>query len=228
MKKIKLNKVKIGISLLGIIGLTALVAPMLVSCADGKPPVAPDTTTLTKKTIDKNFAKGGIWEGKTKLVAKDLEGYTEIGDGAFMLNQLITSIIIPNSVKRIGITSFAWSQLKSLTFEKGSRLEEIGFGAFGGDELTEVIIPKSVIFIGENAFRESWLKSLTFEKGSQLKKIIKGAFWENKLTEVVIPNGVELIGENAFASNKLKEVVIPKSVTTLSEKAFDEGVEIIR
>ena len=36
MKKIKLNKIKLSLSLFGIIGATAIVAPILVSCSDSK------------------------------------------------------------------------------------------------------------------------------------------------------------------------------------------------
>lgn len=42
MKKIKLNKIKLGLSLLGIIGVTALAAPMLVSCGDNSKPTNPE------------------------------------------------------------------------------------------------------------------------------------------------------------------------------------------
>lgn len=42
MKKIKLNKIKLGLSMLGIIGATAMVAPILVSCGDNTKPTTPD------------------------------------------------------------------------------------------------------------------------------------------------------------------------------------------
>ena len=37
MKKIQLNKIKLGLSLLSIIGATAIVAPILLSCGNGSP-----------------------------------------------------------------------------------------------------------------------------------------------------------------------------------------------
>ena len=43
MKKIKLNKIKIGLSILGMVGITGLVAPILVSCgnSENKDPTIP-------------------------------------------------------------------------------------------------------------------------------------------------------------------------------------------
>ena len=43
MKKIKLNKIKIGLSILGMVGITGLVAPILVSCGNSdKVPTVPE------------------------------------------------------------------------------------------------------------------------------------------------------------------------------------------
>ena len=98
----------------------------------------------------------------------------------------ITSIEIPASVETIGAAAFKGCRsLKTVTFEKGSKLRTIGggyyfsdssdsysYGAFSDCPITSIEIPASVETIEAAAFIGcSELATVTFEKGSQLKTI---------------------------------------------------------
>ena len=62
----------------------------------------------------------------------------------------ITSVVIPNTVKIIGISAFRENYLTSVTIPNS--VTSIGNSAFGGNQLTSVTIPNSVTSIGISAF----------------------------------------------------------------------------
>ena len=104
--------------------------------------------------------------------------------------------------------------MRSVVFEQGSELTEIGDKAFCGCKslrsiclpdklrkigngtfsetgLTEVQIPAGVQNIEWNAFQEcKSLKKVTFAAGSQLREIGQGAFCSTGLTEIMISANV--------------------------------------
>ena len=80
-----------------------------------------------------------------------------IGDVAFALNGIsngnLTSIVIPASVKSISVSAFMFrTELTSVTFASGSKLESMREMAFALTGLTSVEIPASVTSIGTSAF----------------------------------------------------------------------------
>ena len=80
-----------------------------------------------------------------------------IGDVAFALNGIsngnLTSIVIPASVKSISVSAFMFrTELTSVTFASGSKLESMREIAFALTGLTSVEIPASVTSIGTSAF----------------------------------------------------------------------------
>ena len=127
----------------------------------------------------------------------------EIGNGAFAGNSIITSITIPEGVKRIGNYGskerrpyqgvFAnCINLKSVTLPEG--LTVISAQAFSGCEsLPEITIPSSVRVIGHLAFRNCL-----------------------SLTSIDLPESIVKIGFGAFVGcGKLEKVNIPESVTRI-------------
>ncbi|AEF87007.1 cell surface protein [Treponema primitia ZAS-2] len=78
-------------------------------------------------------------------------GITELGDAAFSHSRL-TDIVIPKSVKKIGISAFASCySLKNISFENG--IEVIGDSAFTGcSNLIRISFPDSLKVIGAKAF----------------------------------------------------------------------------
>ena len=117
-----------------------------------------------------------------------------IGIDAFRNNRL-TEAIIPSSVTSIGARAFLENQLTSLIILDG--VTSIGSSAFGGNQLTEVTIPGSVKNIGDGAFDDNKLTSITLSVG--VTNIGDSAFRNNQITEVIIPSSVDYIGESAFA-----------------------------
>ena len=74
----------------------------------------------------------------------------EIGDEAFS-SASITSVIMPDSVTRIGTQAFnSCSKLASVTFSKN--LATIGDYAFYGTSFTSLILPSSLTEVGTSAF----------------------------------------------------------------------------
>ena len=101
--------------------------------------------------------------------------------GAFLDCKSLTTIEIPASVESLG-TAFKGSSLRTITFEKGSKLKSITGGYQNKDNysgalsdckaLTFIEIPASVETIEIAAFTGcSSLEMITFEKGSKLESI---------------------------------------------------------
>ena len=101
--------------------------------------------------------------------------------GAFLDCKSLTTIEIPASVESLG-TAFKGSSLRTITFEKGSKLKSITGGYQNKDNysgalsdckaLTFIEIPASVETIEIAAFFFcSSLEMITFEKGSKLESI---------------------------------------------------------
>ena len=104
---------------------------------------------------------------------KTIEGYYQFY-GAFSDCTSLTSIEIPASVETIEWYAFSYcTSLKTVTFEKGSKLKMIQYNTFRDcTSLTTIEIPASVETIERGAFSGcTSLQTVTFEKGSQLKTI---------------------------------------------------------
>ena len=158
--------------------------------------------TKTDKGVVINLYKG---KNKNIRLPSEIKGMPVIGisDSAFLGKQL-TSVIIPNSVTRIGAFAFASNQLTSVTIPNSvTAIEEF---AFAINKLTSVTIPDSVTLIGDSAFFDNQLTSVTIPDSVTL--IGEGAFFDNQLTSVSV-FGATHVGKGAFG--KVKVTVRPES-----------------
>ena len=113
-------------------------------------------------------------------------------------NNVITKVVIPNSVTSIG--SHAFYDCASLTsIIIPNSVTSIGSNAFGGcTSLRSINIPNSVTFIGEYAFHDC-----------------------TSLTSINIPNSVTSINSSAFGyCTSLTSIEIPNSVTYIEDDVF--------
>jgi len=175
---------------------------------------------------------------------------TSIADQAFMGNRNIVSVRIGKNVTSIdnGLNGAfrGCSNLETVTFAEGSKLETIGRNVFSYSGLTSIKIPASVISIGEEAFFVCQnLKTVTFAEGSQLQTIGRSAFSNSGLTSIEIPASVtstghsvftycqnlktvtfaagtqlQTIGNGMFWNSGLTSITIPESVTSIDGGAF--------
>lgn len=144
---------------------------------------------------------------------------TKIGENVFEDAQNLTSIEIPNNITSLG--EYLLAGCSSLNDVKlSNNITTIPVGCFAEcTGLTSINIPNGVTTIDEEAFAETGLTSINFPES--IKFIGDYAFAWSRLTSVVIPEGVETIGEVAFVEcDNLKTVTIPKSVTNIAMGAF--------
>ena len=207
-----------------------------------------DLTSLTfadgsqLETIGESAFSGTALSGTLNLPASLIS----IGEAAFATTK-ITAVTIPASVTSIEKYAFSGcSQLSSLTFADGSKLEtikdeafkntaiegvltlpasltSIGWAAFGATKITAVNFPASVTTIGQQAFDGcSNLATLNFADGSQLETIGIEAFRRTALSGNLdnLPASLKSIGVKAFSELAITAVTIPASVTTIEDEAF--------
>lgn len=134
------------------------------------------------------------------------EGYDRVGDEAFA-NSLITNINFPKTLTLIGESAFyKCENIASITLKEG--LENIGKKAFMGTSLTALKFPSTLQIIHDEAFRNCFIYGLKFNAG--LKFIGKGAFalgGEGKAeTTLEIPASMRYIGAIAFGAREYQDV----------------------
>ena len=120
---------------------------------------------------------------KDVIIPENL-GIVEIGNKAFA-NKSLTSIIIPNSVKKIGTSAFENNRtLKNIIIP--GNIETIGTKAFYYcSGLTDVTISNGIINIEDNAFEECGLIKLNIPKS--IASIGKEVFLYNRnLSQIIV------------------------------------------
>ena len=171
----------------------------------------------TNNEIGKFAFKG--CSGLTSLTLPD--GVKKIGQSAFSGCSGLTSLTLPSSIAAIGESAFSGcSGLTSLTLP--SSITTIGESAFYHcSGLTSLTLPSSITTISENAFSGcSGLTSLTLPDG--VTEIGDFAFKGcSGLTSLTLPDGVTEIGWCAFSGcSGLTSLTLPSSITTISASAF--------
>jgi hypothetical protein len=121
---------------------------------------------------------------------------TEIGNSAFVGQEGITNVTIPNGVVRIGNSAFEETGITSVVLP--NTLLRIGNKAFAVTNLTSIVLPYGIEYIGEFAFALTGITTLDIP--STVTFIGAWAFqFCGMLKEVYINNGVQEIEYGAFA-----------------------------
>lgn len=130
---------------------------------------------------------------------------------------------VPASIETIPDKCFYYSNgLKTIRFEKGSKVKSIGKQAFYFcSALKEVELAEGLTTIGESAFQNlDQIETITIP--DTVTTIEPSAFYEcDGLQEIVIPDSVTTLGKSAFAYCKnLEKVQLSNQLKTIDEKTF--------
>ncbi|MBQ8523480.1 MAG: leucine-rich repeat protein, partial [Clostridia bacterium] len=154
----------------------------------------------------------GIIDGiKNNKILKSViipEGYTDIGDMAFVNCNNLEEVILPTTVKTIGIAAFEnCTSLTKVNFPNG--LETIGGNAFKNTGLVNVVLPKSITILELGAF--SYCANLeSIDIKCELQAIETMTVGNcPKLREVKLPKSVEVLGMEAFTGHNADSIVMP-------------------
>ena len=122
---------------------------------------------------------------------------------------VITSVVIPEGVKEIGVEAFYSQGIQSLEIPKDCTLKGSAF--IHCDDLESVILPEGLKIIPYACF-SGCKKLANVNFPSTLKLIARSAFAGCPLTSVDLPEGIEYIQSSAFVSNAITSVSLPKSL----------------
>ena len=153
---------------------------------------------------------------------------TAVKAKAFMQNETITSVVIPEGVTVIESRAFyKCVELESVTMpDSVMMIENLAFS--GCSSLVSITIPDSLTVIMSNAFGNCGkIKSITLPKG--VKMIGSNAFANcSRLESINIPDGITVIESGVFAGcASLKSIIIPDGVTMIEGRAFSGCSSIV-
>ena len=170
---------------------------------------------------DKAFYGGDMYGSHTLTSVIIPQSVTRIGFRAFARNFNLNNIIIPNSVTSIGYSAFSYChRLTTMRIpESVTNIESSVF--YNCRNLTSVILPSTLTNIPSETF--SGCSALTnIIIPDPVTTIERYAFaYCEELANVVIPVSVEYIGDSAFYHcDRLTSVTIPKSVFSIGFQCF--------
>lgn len=156
---------------------------------------------------------------------------TAVGDRAFSYCRNITRIVMPNTIRTLGVSAFEQCiSLKNITLS--TALTNLPEYVFSNCSLTAIHIPKNVKTIHNQAFfRTAQLAALTVDSSNASFSAVGNVLYNKAkttllhcpqgLTKVTFAGTVKSIGSYAFMyCNKITSLVVPASVTKLAENAF--------
>lgn len=142
----------------------------------------------------------------------------DTGNQTFAGCSKLTDLTFGDSVKRIGVNSFATDKINGVLILP-SNLESIGFGAFSGNQISGTIsIPSKVTSIGASAFHSNNIEAVQFN--DKLTSLESNVFQSNNITTLSIPENITSIGSFAFADNSISKLTLSDGVTSIDESAF--------
>ena len=197
-----------------VVGIVEMTLPSDTLSADNIFFADPEVRRICVKTWDSDgdgelsFAEaaavtslGTSFRGNKKIrlfnELKYFTSLTQIGEEAFYYCSSLTSVMLPPSLRTIGLQAFSdCFLLEAPQFPEG--LTTISEGAFVScTAFTEVELPSTVRIIGPRAF-----------------------YYCTKLSAINVPEGVMEIPDQAFSSTSLTAIKLPYSLSVLSPIAF--------
>lgn len=136
-------------------------------------------------------------------------------------------ILIPADVTSIKSGEYARSDIKSVRFEAGSRLKEIGGGAFREClDLQSIELPDTVESVGVNAFMFSGVRHINLPSATYIGN---DAFYWSDLETITLSSSLPEILYRTFEGSHLLRIDIPGSVKRIGNEAFKEckGLETL-
>ncbi len=167
------------------------------------------------------------------IIPDTIDGFkvTKIADNAFINNQTITKVTLPDTVTSIGMGAFMnCKNLKSVNIPKN--VKSIGIDAFRATDIRKIFLPKGLENLGSGAFQNC--KSLTAAAlPSTLERLENETFKGcSSLRSIKIPEGVKALVGQPLASTtllsygvfedctSLETVTLPSSLEKIGEAAF--------
>lgn len=210
----------------------------------------PNVSRLDNNPADFDYADGGDrvltgYNGKDACVT--VPSYVEeIAREAFINNEFLRKVIIPPSVKKIGLRAFfGCVSLSEVEGMQGA--EEVDKSAFddcliapckangyrcldvvfGGEKEDVLTVPRGARVIASKAFRYCGAQEVVLPQG--LQSIGASAFEEGLfIKEIRIPASVTHLGANAFRGcGRLSRVIFEGDVPADAERAFDNLQQLI-
>lgn len=146
-------------------------------------------------------------------------GVTELPRMTFMNCKRLNEVVLPETLKTIGISAFIYCEsLTQIALPNG--LSEIKMCAFAYSGLHEIALPSKVTTIPVAAFQ--MCKSLSkVELSPYTTTIGSDAFFNcESLTQLSLPKFLHEIQTSAFAYSGLLEIALPSKVTNIPKSAF--------
>lgn len=146
----------------------------------------------------------------------------------------LMDLVIGANVATIGKNAFRNNPVRSLTFEAGSGLSEIGDYAFSTLYLEDdIVIPQKVKSIGEGAFQGTACTNVRFATNTVTTSVGKSAFANCKKLETVLFDdsyAMTEMGESIFEGcTKLQTVSgFPVGVTKVPDSCFSGDSELTK
>jgi hypothetical protein len=141
-------------------------------------------------------------------------GITNIEESAFQGCKELSSIKIPNSVKKIGIYAFSGCE-KLANIEVSDTIESIGYSAFENTKFynNPENWENGALYIGKHliAFKKIFPAEYKIKNGTKI--IVSGALGGlNNLSTITIPASVIDFPEDEFASHwSLESIIVDKN-----------------
>lgn len=154
------------------------------------------------------------------------DSVTKIGEGAFANVSGLKTIIIPGTVKEISKGAFAYNQtLERVVLEEG--IEIIKENCFQNCyNLKEINLPNSLKYIGEQAFYYcTSLKEITLPPN--IEKLESWTFaGDKKLEQINLNEGLKIIGSYTFSDTLFNKITIPSTVEEIGFGSFDKNTNL--